>query len=785
MIYCAAGGNRQPSAADWASGLLAFGAGCNLALWNPQSETQAGISDLFSGHSGNVNAVKIYDEDVSRYILTGGADSTIRIWKVEGPRAIVSQVQCLKDHHGSINALAVLPKRRVFVSASADGTIKVWTFENGQARLVQSLGLKARYIPLTCSIFELTDSSIVLAVGGTSELVHLYLQDHGSTEFAIQASLSGHESWIRSLDFVSEDLDLQSDVLLASASQDKFVRIWRISREVQPLSTASNDRSAPVHLLSNKAHRLRGADSTHRVTFEALLVGHEDWIYTVRWAPRNSTPGTPTLLSASADNSLSLWRPDEASNVWVCQTRLGEISAQKGSTTATGSTGGFWIGLWQPDGLGVASLGRTGSWRRWTYDNDHDSWMQQIGAGGHTKEVQSCSWSPDGAYLLSTGSDQTTRMHAEWQHGGSSTWHEFARPQIHGYDLNCVASLNPDQFVSGAEEKLLRVFNKPKMVDQMLHMLSGLSRASHGELPDAADIPVLGLSNRAINDHDAANPELQDESSISTRDQALSKRAVPFEHPPVEDQLARHTLWPEHEKLYGHGYEVSAVASTADGSLIATACKASSIDHAVVRLYETSGWREVKPPLASHSLTVTSLSFSTDARYLLSVGRDRAWFVYERETSDPKAYKIASSNLKGHTRMILDCAWAPSDVGYMFATAGRDKTVRLWTLKNDKVDMLLSTMGDSAVTAVAFAETTDRNDNLQLAYGTETGIIHLLGISKAGNVVSSETLESAKAPSSTINALIWRPAVSDPQAGKYLAAVSDDNSVRIFVIGTA
>lgn len=35
--YLAAGGNRHPSAADWdlASGLLAFGADRNVALWSP------------------------------------------------------------------------------------------------------------------------------------------------------------------------------------------------------------------------------------------------------------------------------------------------------------------------------------------------------------------------------------------------------------------------------------------------------------------------------------------------------------------------------------------------------------------------------------------------------------------------------------------------------------------------------------------------------------------------------------------------------------------------------
>ena len=36
-VYLAAGGNRNPSAADWdaATGLLAYGADQNVALWKP------------------------------------------------------------------------------------------------------------------------------------------------------------------------------------------------------------------------------------------------------------------------------------------------------------------------------------------------------------------------------------------------------------------------------------------------------------------------------------------------------------------------------------------------------------------------------------------------------------------------------------------------------------------------------------------------------------------------------------------------------------------------------
>lgn len=63
--------------------------------------------------------------------------------------------------------------------------------------------------------------------------------------------------------------------------------------------------------------------------------------------------------------------------------------------------------------------------------------------------------------------------------------------------------------------------------------------------------------------------------------------------------------------------------------LIATACKASTAEHAVVRVYDTDKWQPVGEPLSGHTLTVTRIAFSPDDRLVLSVSRDRSWRLYE------------------------------------------------------------------------------------------------------------------------------------------------------------
>jgi elongator complex protein 2 len=684
-----------------------------------------------------VTAIKFLPQPEGKapILLSGSVDKKICVWRgsLASPFGF-RRVAVLEGHTGSINCLAVVASSKVFLSGAADATVRVWQldFSNGAitAELLQTVQLQPRYFPLAVALSPLSPSgALAFAVGGTKSIVQIYVADSGGIDvnFTLRATLTGHEGWIRSLDFIHEGKGEETDLLLASASQDKYIRLWRLHQglDVPALTSSAQDPSLGMSgkSLSNKAHRFDTSGDKYTLTFEALLLGHEDWIYTAKW---NRNEENLQLLSVSADNSLAIWESDVNSGVWICTTRLGEISAQKGSTTATGSAGGFWIGLWSPDGRSVASLGKTGSWRLWTHDRDRDRWVQGLGISGHVRDVKGIAWAKDGSYLLSTSSDQTTRLHAEWRRHGKRSWHEFARPQIHGYDLNCIDSLGQSQFISGADEKLLRVFDEPGAVAKMLQNLCGISSKPVQDMPEAANIPVLGLSNKAvevIEETETLGIGEVDERDAPDPASTAQKPNFHIEHPPLEDLLSRHTLWPEREKLYGHGYEISAVAASQDGTLVATSCKASSPDHAVIRMYETSGWHEIKPPLKAHSLTLTCLRFAADDKMLLSVSRDRQWTVFERD-SDTEIYALKESHPKGHSRMVLGAAWAPLIARRGFVTAGRDKFVRVWVAETDRFQLKVSIEAQSSVTSVEFLQRGCGN-SIVLAAGTENGDVLL------------------------------------------------------------
>ncbi|KAL8728541.1 MAG: hypothetical protein Q9181_005319, partial [Wetmoreana brouardii] len=757
-----------------------------------------GISTLLCGHKDDVNVVKFFHpaDEWPCLILSGSVDQSIRLWQTSLTQDNIHRtISILEGHTGSINCINVASRRQILASGAADATIKLWRvgYENHQweMTLLQTIQTRPRFIPLTLTLSVLDSDNLLLAAAGTRGDIYVYATRSGHN-LTHQVTLSGHEGWIRSLAFASELDEANSDFLLASASQDKYIRLWRIRRNADSEQGGAQKPDGSIDfesLLSNKAYRVETSSKSYSIAFEALLLGHDDWIYKVSW---RRIAGKLRLLSASADNSLAMWDSDAPSGVWLCTTRIGEISAQKGSTTATGSMGGFWIGLWLADGQSVVGLGRTGSWRLWNYDSDRQRWVQGVGISGHTKSVMDIAWATDGSYLLSTGSDQTTRLHAEWINGTKRSWHEFARPQIHGYDLNCIDTVGAFQFVSGADEKLLRVFDEPKSTAELLRRLCGVGTALEKKLPEAANIPVLGLSNKAVR----VTPENQQNGTAAPERDVLSQSTDSADmavqdssDPPIEDDLARHTLWPEREKLYGHGYEISAVAASHDGSLIATACKASSLDHAVIRVFETQNWRELKPPLRTHSLTVTSLRFSGDGRSLLSTGRDRQWAVFAIYGTKSPTFRLIDNNLKAHSRMILSGCWAPTTAGGIIVTGGRDKTSKLWLVLDASKEPKQTLTASAPITAVDMLSHLVR-DMLVLAVATEGGDVSIYFLDVATLAVKSfYSLEDTLRPLNSITQLLWRPLPAGEDESRdghesigQVALSSDDCSLRIFSI---
>ena len=213
-----------------------------------QDETSQGIYATLKGHTDVVNAVLwvAAREKGNEIIVSGAVDKTVRIWKEKNgqvqttaQRTVVNEKfepgQVLKEHSGSIHCLAVLPE--LLATGSSDGSLNIYTFNStaNEYSLSQTIRTSPVY-PLTLSLHSTKDGTL-LAIGGSSPHVHLFASPLDTLNFTKIASLKGHEDWIRGLDFTSHN----SDTYLASASQDRYIRLWKITQSTTYTSTNDID----------------------------------------------------------------------------------------------------------------------------------------------------------------------------------------------------------------------------------------------------------------------------------------------------------------------------------------------------------------------------------------------------------------------------------------------------------------------------------------------------------------------------------------------------------------
>ncbi|KAL7984603.1 hypothetical protein Chor_003173 [Crotalus horridus] len=582
VCHVACSANRAgPGVISWGRGiLLAFGSCCSVILYDPQKRKVVGT---LNGHTDRINCVKwIHRKDGSyeTELISGGSDKVLILWEIQNEKVcrnimLVNDVH-LEGHTEAICALDAVYMRNentvgsslLIASAASDSTVKIWSREGTEVKCLQTLMFGNGFVMDVSLSFLPGNDILVLACGGDDCRIHLYVQQAG--EFQKSLLLYGHEDWIRGVEWAFCD----GDLYLASCAQDCLIRIWKMHAtslfgEIQDEDTIRLKEN--VFTIKNN----NGVDKSFAVSLDSVLAGHENWVYGVHWQPPyfkeyltklNENMGIffpdtvdgrmeqpMRLLSASMDKTVILWSPDDESGMWLEQVRIGEVG---------GNTLGFFDCQFSPDGSMILAHAFHGALHLWKQTSaDKSEWTPEVMISGHFFCVQDVKWDPEGDFIISVGSDQTTRIFAPWKRENNSevSWHEIARPQVHGYDMQCIALTTRFQFVSGADEKVLRVFTAPRNFIENFSSICGISLEKlycdqMVDLPEGATVPALGLSNKAVFEGSAADTTAQttEEEYLSNASRQYREnyfQPCSLSEPPTEDHLLQNTLWPETQKL--------------------------------------------------------------------------------------------------------------------------------------------------------------------------------------------------------------------------------------------
>ncbi|KAF2630801.1 WD40 repeat-like protein [Macroventuria anomochaeta] len=212
-------------------------------------------------HIAGVNALTI-DRFEGRYLLSGGADSSIAIWDLEAQTASTESGETYlplsavnktaKEHKLGITQLSFYPfDSLAFLTSSYDHTVKLYSSETLEASA--SFDLDAVIYNIALSPIA---SHLLVACATQGPNVRLIDLRSGATTH----SLAGHAGAV-----LSTAWSPVTDHLLASGATDGTVRFWDIRRSVGSLGSLNLEDSvgrigAPTHSNSHaqshgQAHR--------------------------------------------------------------------------------------------------------------------------------------------------------------------------------------------------------------------------------------------------------------------------------------------------------------------------------------------------------------------------------------------------------------------------------------------------------------------------------------------------------------------------------------------------
>lgn len=249
------------------------------------------------------------------------------------------------------------------------------------------------------------------------------------------------------------------------------------------------------------------------------------------------------------------------------------------------------------------------------------------------------------------------------------------------------------------------------------------------------------------------------------------------------------TLWPELNKLYGHGYEIASLAVSSSGGVIASSCKSQSFKHSAILVWDPITY-QVKQRLEGHNYTVLQLVFSKCEQYIASASRDRQLGVFKLNP-DTNLYETFWINLV-HSRLLYCLQF--SDDSKFIVTGSRDKSIKIFAIGATEVEAVASLKFGAGVSAVEFcsnrleeiaSEKIEEKNGYLIWVGLETGEIKLCVFDTVGGVVRELcSVEKTQGHSKTVNRIRQK---NDPNLEKgsaegkrlTMASCSDDYSVRI------